>query len=284
MAWVEFETASSRQLPPVAERPPVRGSASFRPVTWGVAACLLLGVSGLVRSWQDSRLDDVVRQFEPAPFSLKDLPETVNKRWRFLEGGDQRLDPKIAKIAGSSDHLIRTYIDDATGVSLTILVVYGNGQTLSGHVPEICYPSAGYPAAEPAINRAIKFDKTTAPFRSVVFTKTGGMEEDRQEVYYSFRHEGRWYPDAVADWKQFRYRPAMFKVQVARKMARTERRAVGKDEINPTEQFLGDFLAIFEHKIREATGTVEPSEGVPVDLPPIPGLDTPSTAPTPGPG
>ena len=42
--------------------------------------------------------------------------------------------------------------------------------------------------------------------------------EDREEVYYSFRHDGQWYPDAAINWKQFRYNPSMVKVQVQRRL------------------------------------------------------------------
>ena len=245
--------------PPLVARP--KPAAKLKPIVWAAWACLALGVSGLVRSWQDSRLVDAAQLSEAAPFPLKELPLNI-EGWTYRTDVDESLDPRIANIVGSNDHLIRTYEDEATGVSLTLLVIYGNGQALSGHVPEVCYPSVGYAAKEPGLTLGIKAGEGPR-FRALVFNKSGGAEDDRQEVYYSFLHEGIWNPDAMVNWKEYRHNPAMFKIQVARRMAPQERRVVD----NPTTQFLNKFIPIFEDQLAgrkptEPTRTqiVEPSK------------------------
>lgn len=228
----------------------------FRPFLYWtsiVLVCASLGASGLVRTWQDRRLADAVRLSEPAPFPLKDLPVKL-PGWSYIDATEQRLDPQVAKIAGSSDHLIRTYVDESTGVSLTVLVIYGNGQLLSTHVPEVCYPNVGYTAVDEVFDSKVPIGPSgSGQFRSLVFAKTGGVVTDREEVYYSFRHEGQWYPDAAVDWKRFRHNPSMFKVQVQRRIAEHEhrllRRATDKVSPSPSEQFLTVFLEVLERRI-----------------------------------
>jgi hypothetical protein len=251
MSRIGFEPRSQAQTAGASVSVP-----RVRPLIWGVLACVFLGGSGLVRTWQDRRLDVVARLNEPAPFALKDLPKDL-AGWHYLEGGDQRLDPEIAKIAGSTDHLIRTYVDESTGVNVTVLVVYGNGQTLSAHTPEVCYPNVGYTASEEPSDRASAVaPPSVASFRSLAFSKRGGTDASREEVYYSFRHEGRWYPNAAIDWKRFRYNPAMFKVQIQRRLAPQERRYLN----NPTEQFLNVFMPLFEKQITDTEAKRNPAK------------------------
>src|SRR4051794_12051272 len=101
---------------------PVR-EPRLRPLAWAALACLFLAASGLARARQDRRIVDAAVRFAPAPFALKDLPKEI-RGWRHVEGGDQTLDPQVTKIAGSTDHIIRTYVDEATGVTLAVLVIY----------------------------------------------------------------------------------------------------------------------------------------------------------------
>lgn len=215
---------------------------------WAPLACALLGASGLVRSWQDRRFEAIETRSDPAPFPLKELP-TELPGWRHVAGGDQTLDPQIARVAGSSDHLIRSYYDEATGVTVTALVVYGHGQYLSQHVPEVCYPNTGLTPEDDPVDREISTGRGAGRFRSLAFARSGGAGGQREEVYYSFRHEGRWYPDAAVDWKRFRHNPSMFKVQVQRRLAPRERRWV----VSPTEQFLAAFLPALERRIADAS-------------------------------
>jgi hypothetical protein len=217
---------------------------------WVVLACGLLAASGLVRAWQDRRFDAIMARSDPPPFPLKDLPTELTG-WRYVEGGDQRLDPQVARVAGSTDHVIRTYVDEATGVAVTVLVIYGHGQFLSQHVPEVCYPNAGYTPAGEAVDRDIPNGAgPPARFRSLAFARGGGAVDVRDEVYYSFRHDDRWYPDAAGDWKRFRHNPSMFKVQAQRRLAPREQRLVK----NPTERFLARFLSVLEDRIARASG------------------------------
>src|SRR5262245_44349406 len=104
---------------------------------WMTLACAFLGASGGVRSWQDRRFASVQSQVEQAPFPLKDLPRTLGE-WRVLDGGETSLDPEVARVAGCSDHVVRAYSNPSTGVSLSVLILFGPALTVFGHRPEVC--------------------------------------------------------------------------------------------------------------------------------------------------
>jgi hypothetical protein len=251
---IDPQTESAVAEPAVAPR-----ITGVRLWVWLPLSLILLGSSGLFRTWQDRRLEEITTKSEPPPFPLKELPQQL-EGWRLVEGGEQQLDPQIARIAGSSDHLIRTYANEQTGVTITVLLIYGQGQYLSQHVPEVCYPNTGFIPADEATDREVLTNRGYARFRSLAFAKLGGAGDFRDEVYYSFRHEGRWYPDAAADWKRLRQNPSMFKLQLERRLAPRERRHIG----NPTEQFLSVFLPVLERRIagtpKSLTGTAESAD------------------------
>ncbi|HMB05254.1 MAG TPA: exosortase-associated EpsI family protein [Isosphaeraceae bacterium] len=211
---------------------------------WTVLVSLLLGTSGAVRGWQDRRYGAYLDQEVHAPFSLKDLPTTLGD-WQVRDGGEKTLDPRILQIAGASTYLLRTYADKTTGVTLAVLVLFGRADLIFGHTPDICYPAAGYvPVGEPLDCPIALGPGATASFRSAVYLKPDGSNRYREEVYHGFLYQGRWIPDASAIQKEFRRDPKMFKVQVQRWIAPSERRVSN----NPTEQFLRLFLPEFERK------------------------------------
>src|SRR3954447_6992815 len=82
--------------------------------TWILLAAVFLGISGGYRYWRDWQFQSLSKENERPPFSLKDFPKILGE-WREVEGLETKLDPEIARIAGSSDHVIRTYINEKTG-------------------------------------------------------------------------------------------------------------------------------------------------------------------------
>jgi Protein of unknown function (DUF3485) len=221
------------------------------PWVWMTMACVLLGGSVLARTWQDQRFADRQRWSTTPPFPLKDLP-TALEGWKFQEGGETHLDPHIARVAGASDHIVRSYFDDQTGVVLNVLVLYGRAEALCAHTPEACYPPAGYHPSGDTFEFGINDEATPAlgtpaVFRSVVYVKGGGLRPDRQEICYAFRYGSQWIPDAASRWKLFRHDPAMFRIQIERPVAEMERRDLNK--YNPTRQFLEVFLPEFEKQL-----------------------------------
>jgi hypothetical protein len=242
--------------PPAAENPPAsraQGRDVSSPWVWMMVACVLLGASGGVRAWQDHRFATVQETVMVSPFPLKDLPQILGD-WHAVEGSDASLDPRVARIAGSSDHLIRTYTHAATGQSLTVLVLFGPAQVVYAHQPAVCYPSAGYrPIADTLTRSVANGSGPPAEFCSQVYARQKDQQQGRQEVFYSFLHGSRWSIDPGRFWKDFRHHPSLFKVQTQRLVTESESTTAEREQDNPTEQFLALVVPEIERRVAQAS-------------------------------
>ena len=220
-----MENALIDQPPPSKSQVPNRGNLSKTLAAakvdrrWIVMVCLLLGVSGAVRYWRDFQFLRIENQSKVAPFPLKDIPFVLGT-WRALEGVETVLDPEIARIAGSSDHILRTYVDDKTGERASVLVLYGLAPLVWGHTPEVCYPASGFRPVIAArdVPIALEDAKTSVPFREALYGKSRAGATSYHEVYYSFRNAGEWRTEMASQWKRFRSNPDMFKIQIERQV------------------------------------------------------------------
>jgi Protein of unknown function (DUF3485) len=258
---LSVSTNDPRPTPPSpAENPPAnraKGRAVSSLWGWMTLACLLLGASGGVRAWQDHRFAAVQNDVAVSPFPLKDLPQTLGD-WRAQEGSDTILDPEIARIAGSSDHVIRTYTNAATGQSLTALVLFGSAKVVYAHQPAVCYPAAGYrPIAETLTRSIPNGSGPPAQFYSQVYARQKDRTQGRQEVFFSFRHGNRWFPDPGRFWKDFRHHASMYKVQIQRPVSESESSTAQREQDNPTEQFLARLLPEIEREIEHGRQEVK---------------------------
>lgn len=242
-------SASSTASAPLADR-------AWWPWVWLAIASVFLVGTGLVRVWQDRRFEGVEVLSIAPMFPLTEIPTDL-QGWTAQEGAEATLDPQVARIAGSTDSLIRNYVDKRTGVVVTVLVLYGRADQVVAHTPEVCYPAIGYQLAENITDAILTIGGTPSRFRSTVYAKQGASLE-RQEVFYAFRHHGVWSPEVPGNWRKLRNSPAVFKVQVQRRAGDHERRHL----FNPTQQFLSAFLPQLEQRIREqeAGGTATPPE------------------------
>jgi hypothetical protein len=207
----------------------LRGSDPERPVaarsewTWIALVCVLLGVSGGIRYWRDWQFRSLSKESEASPFPLKELPKVLGN-WRAVEGSETKLDPQVARAAGSSDHLIRTYVNENSGETVSVLVLYGLAQIVFGHTPELCYPATGFRlVTQPrVIELRVPGSTTLARFGAEIYAKNrAGIGSCYEEVYHSFLHAGQWWTGTEVKnrWKSFRYHAGMFKVQVQRQVS-----------------------------------------------------------------
>ena len=144
---------------------------------------------------------------------MSELP-TVLGTWHSI--GEAHLDPETLKLAGSSDHIIRSYTDSKTGETVSVLVVYGLAYSVFGHSPEVCYPAGGYQAVGKAEDHEFSLPGSATPvrYRSKFFSKTVASVTRSHEVLWLFWHSGSWLPDVTDHFKTFRSSPALFKIQV----------------------------------------------------------------------
>jgi hypothetical protein len=178
--------------------------------------CVLLGVSGGLRFWREWQFSALTKESEASPFPLSQLPWTLGT-WQAQEGSEAQLDPQIARIAGASDHIARDYVDQKSGEQAEILVLYGLGNAVVFHTPDVCYPATGYRPFRPPIDRAITVPGLKSPvhYRWAIYSKQVGGVTRYVESYHTFLHKGDWLPDAKDRWKMFRYYPGAFKIQIS---------------------------------------------------------------------
>ncbi len=241
---------SAEELPPILTPRRHRGL-----IAWAAVGVALLACSGIVRGMQDRRFEQETGYLETCPFPLKNLPTTIGG-WKVSEGGERGLDELTLRITGSTDHVLRTYVDELTGVTLSVLVLFGPAVPVVPHTPEVCYPASGYAQADEPLDRSIKLASgRPAPFRSLVYGKSGGRSMLREEVYYSFRLGDDWSPDMGRGRKFPRKNPGIFKVQIQRRVGEGERR----DRDEPIEQFLTLLLDDLEQRVATAAGAEKPN-------------------------
>lgn len=233
------------------------GRPASSPRAWArvALACLILAASGGIRWWQSLRVETFLRDARTAPFPLKDLPMDVGS-WK---GEVASLDPEIVKATGATDLITRRYVDQKTGAAIEAIVLYGPAAEISLHRPEVCYPNAGFDLVGGGNTRMVKSGSLETPFRTLVYSKRGGLA-NLQEVYYSWRFNGRWSPELDIH-KQLERTPGMIKVHLARPLTERERRDVG----NPFESFLEAMIPEIESRLARASGTTAaacPSEGI----------------------
>ena len=216
---------------------------------WAGAASMLLVGSGVVRAVQSSQYTADKNSLVECPFPLSKIPQTI-EGWHVLKGSDQVLDPLTTRITGSTDHIIRTYYDDGTGVMLSVLVLFGPAEPVIPHTPQICYPSSGFQTVGETIDVDVKIsDSEDAKFRSSVFAKAGGRSVIRQTVYHSFLLDGVWSP-TIPNRRFARKNPGIFKVQIQRRVVDGEKR----DADEPIEDFVKKLIPTLEQMI-ETSGS-----------------------------
>lgn len=248
---VSSASTDSTSLIERSERVP---SSNLNVWIWGIVASLLLVGSGVVRAVQSSRYAADQNFLVECPFPLSKIPHKIDG-WHVLEGSETVLDPLTTRITGSTDHTIWTYVDDMTGVMLSVLVLFGPAEPVLPHTPQLCYPSSGFVAVGPTFDRDIKInDHETAKFRTSVFAKSGGRSMIRQMVYHSFLLEGPWSP-SIANRKFPRKNPGIFKVQIQRRVTDNEKR----DEDEPIEDFVKKLLPILEKMVSDSKASAASS-------------------------
>jgi hypothetical protein len=228
---------------------------------WAVGSCLILGGAAGARAWQHTRFEgEEGVGLKPLPFPLASLPTTVG-HYHAQEGVDMKLDPAVMRYAGGKDDLVRTYVDEDTGISLMVMVLYGRADRVVEHIPDLCYSGAGYTPSQVGPSRrdrAIEFEgidgrMEAATFRIGVYEKTlaqGGVQ--REEAYHAFRFRDRWSPESPITGHN--RRPfGIFKIQVQRRLGPYEYQNAGRRNAiaNPCETFLQDYLAAFERQLAE---------------------------------
>jgi hypothetical protein len=234
--------------PADTSRRPAKTRAVISPRVWMAVTCLLLGISGGIRSWREWKFSALAVESAACPFPLAELPKAMGT-WQATEDSEVQLDPEVARFAGASEHILRTYLDQKTGDQASALALYGPGRMVYPHVPEVCYPAAGYQLFRGPIDRSIAVAGVKGPvhYRWAIFTKRVGGLIRYEEVYYSFLHHGDWLPDVSDRWKMFRYYPGLFKVQISHRASSLNEGGEG-----PCRDLLTEFIRRINERLPSA--------------------------------
>lgn len=214
---------------------------------WVALICMLLIVSGAIRYSRDGWFQSLSRESELSPFPLSEFPKELGS-WRAKEGSEATLEPEIARIAGASDLVIRTYVDQ-NGETALVMIIYGLAHKVWPHVPDICYPAIGFVQGSSSDDVDIPVPGTTtkARFRVQSFAKNSPGERDFRKVYHSFRNAGEWGVDMGKNWKIFRYHPGMYKVQVQRQGLKSDL----ESQNDSVDQLLGLIVREIDRRVAE---------------------------------
>jgi hypothetical protein len=212
-------------------------------------ACLLLGISGGVRFWRDWQFAALAATIDRPPFNLAEIPRTMGD-WVSRVDEDGQLDPEVAVLAGSSDYIVRTYLDKKSGDKITALAIYGKSSKVFVHSPDVCYPAAGYELVKEAVDREMSVPglKGTVHYRWSIFMKKVNGISHYQETYHTFYYNGEWLADPAAQWKSFRYHPSMYRILIDRPVS-----GLSDETHRPTEDLLRQLM-------REISSRVSPNQ------------------------
>lgn len=223
------------------------GRKSVSQWKWAIAACLFLMISGSVRFYRDRQFQSLADLGAVSPFPLSEFPRRLGT-WQAVEGADTQLDPEIARVAGSSEHLLRTYQDLRSGQTASVLILYGLAGSVFGHTPEACYPAAGYKPVMDTVDHPFTTGEpgVTGTFRSGFYAKTAGGLTQYVEVFHTFLHRGEWLSDLRSRWKTFRYHPGTFKVQIQRQTSDLS------TDNSPSESLLKEIARQIDLRVEES--------------------------------
>jgi hypothetical protein len=267
---VTTETSPEISIHTASESPEVAGSAGSVPVAAGAAsstfsrilpgvviAVVLLAGSAGIRYLMEAAVAERISSTRFSPFPLADIPMEFGP-WK---GKEEKLDEYIAKKTGSTDYITRRYTNEKTGSIIDVLMLYGPAAEMGYHHPQACYPNAGYTLVGGGDLRPISYEVDDTPrsvsFRNLVFQRGEGGLADRQQVYYVWKYSDTYALD-LGQPSAFGRLPGMFKIQIARSLARTESPDGRANAGNPCEDFLSRLMPIFEGKVEGGSPSPAP--------------------------
>jgi hypothetical protein len=198
------------------------------------AALGIILVSGLLHGMWTGRWGDS-RELETGIERLQNIPLQIGD-WKAKE---LEMDPKHLRQARLAGAWMRCYVQERTGVSLTVLLMCGRSGPVAAHPPNVCYGGAGYdmvgrPAKQSLASQAsISADQ----FWTAKFKKQRGALPESLRIHWAWNGNGTW---LAADFPRLSFGrfPVLYKLYVVRSLKAGEDRA----DIDPSSEFLRMFL------------------------------------------
>ncbi len=139
---------------------------------------------------------------------LKNVPKLIGNDWH---GEDMAVEELVREKAGAVGAVSRTYRNVRTGEKVDLWLIVGHARVITGHTPDVCYPSSGFEtrAAENSIYPMALSGQPDATFLTNTFFKedVGGRhlvrvfwswydseaDSDRTNVEWEGPPNARWY-------------------------------------------------------------------------------------------
>jgi hypothetical protein len=174
----------------------------------GVAVGLVLATGVVHGLWTD-RWDLAA----VPPVRLDEVPMTLGD-WH---GRSRELDPRIlGPITGC---LTRTYVNDVSGASLTVSLVYGRPGPVAIHTPDVCYVASGFDDQGSArFSPPLGPSLPAAEFKTAQFVRTKEADQTTLRVFWSWNAGGVW---KVSDTPRFAFarEPVLYKLHLVRELS-----------------------------------------------------------------
>ncbi len=188
-------------------------SGAWRLLPVGAALALLLAGGVVHGLWSNRWGGDA--DLEEAAARLAGVPRVVGD-W---EGTEHALDAERLTRAEAAGHLFRLY-RDGDGGAVSVLLLSGRFGPLSVHTPDLCYGGAGYEMVGAAVRHELRLDDgRTAEVWAARFHKPQSPADPPLRVLWSWSAGEGWRAPKWPRW-EFRMKPVLFKLYVAREMER----------------------------------------------------------------
>ena len=129
--------------------------------------CLILVGVGIADRW--------IRHTNAQPtrhVALEQPLSSLPLEFGHWKGVDVPIDERILKVAGVDDHVSRRYKNSRTGRVVDLYFAYTNRPSnMLGHRPSVCYPSQGWTANEPRVEKVTLSDGSTLSYLIHHFTR-----------------------------------------------------------------------------------------------------------------
>lgn len=112
------------------------------------------------------------------------VPKTIGP-W---EGTDLPVEEQVRKTAGAVGYVSRAYQNTKTGEQVTLWLIVGHSRDITGHTPDVCYPSSGFKKrAENNSLHTFAFDEQPpAKFWTNTFLKEDFSGSQMVRVFWSW--------------------------------------------------------------------------------------------------
>jgi hypothetical protein len=204
-----------------------------RSLSLAVAVLTLVGSGTMCHALarNSEELQEAASRVAQTPMAIGD--------WQGQDVAENAEDELAFAQAGAQSHLVRTYVDRRTKVSILVILMCGRPGKMAVHTPEVCYRGAGFEfSGEPAVC-SVKNEPGAASLRlwTGLFTKKNGTTTNLR-LYWAWSAHGDWEASTNPRW-QFLRAPFLYKLYISRDLGSQPHVAPLAD---PAEDFLRQLL------------------------------------------